>query len=109
MANHPTHDDDSPAGRSQGKSEGGATTTTETGPRAAPGPSERGPSMACLLRGPHHLGDETLGPARPAAAVTNAARPDAEVVVGPPHGLLSSALIGATALRLLKLLVFAGR
>src|SRR5262245_54710462 len=62
--------------------------------------------MARLLRCHHGLGNETLGSARPAAAVTNAAGPDAEVVVTPLHGLLFLALMRAMALGPLKSLLF---
>jgi hypothetical protein len=65
--------------------------------------------VASLLRGPHDLRNESLGPARPATGVANAARPDAEIVVASLHGLLSPALMEATALGPLKSLVFGRR
>jgi hypothetical protein len=61
--------------------------------------------MACLLRGPHHLRDETLRPGRPAPAIANAAGPDPQVVIAPPHGL-PWAMMRATALGSLKSLLF---
>ena len=65
--------------------------------------------MARPLRGPHDLGDETSGPSRPAVAVTNAARPDPEVVVAPPQGLPPLTPIRGMALGPLKPLMFVRR
>src|SRR5215468_6596075 len=76
------------------------------GPRTALGAFKGWACMTRLLRGPHDLGDETLGPGRSATSVANAARPDAQIVVAPPHGLLPLALMRATALRPLISLVF---
>ena len=90
-AHDPGHDDDAPAGRAGRKRQ-------RRPPSPAEGRATRGPaaslegraSVAGLLRGPHHLGDEALRSLRAPVAGADAAGARIEVVVPRGHGRIGA-------------------